>query len=602
MIKYYTIVFFVFLAGILQGQNRNFFEDTWQAKNFSIPTNYTLSTFTNAQVDATVNVFLNDSIRKITPVVLGVNTTFRSGSSMLNRVPLYEKSGWGTYRFPAGSGSNLYFWDGNIPSSFAIPTNPINGLQGNKLKPADFASFINTTGAQGTVVVNYFFARYGVTPQGTRDARVQQAADYAAAFVHKMNIELDAGIKYWEIGNECYGQWEHGWVVNNDTIDGTEYAEDFAVFAQTMKAVDPSIKVGAVLGWNKPTWNNEVIAGVKDVADFVIIHQYFTNHSPTVSQLRASISRIQGDANTVNDLTVNVAGKPPGYFPLAMTEYNTRGDYTTTMLNALLTVEMIGEQIKHGIPMAARWVGEWGWSSDTKGTIAKDDDPNQAPYTPRQAYMAYRYYDLYFGDYLLNANSSSNDIKVYASRFSNGKIGVSIINYSATDTNVAISINDLPQNLDLTEAYWYEIYADNINPGNQKFYINGETSITAGGGPEDFENVLPYRAAVTNNNPIFTAKKYSMNFIVFDTNNTNNIEVNNGNDDFTVYPNPFHNEIIVKGKQKIKNLKVYNLDGKLLYDINNPDDIINLDKLRSAWYFLHIHTDKDKTIKRIVKL
>ena len=51
---------------------------------------------------------------------------------------------------------------------------------------------------------------------------LQTAASYAASFVRHMNQTLGANIKYWEVGNENYGPWQAGYIVNGDTIDGTK--------------------------------------------------------------------------------------------------------------------------------------------------------------------------------------------------------------------------------------------------------------------------------------------------------------------------------------------------------------------------------------------
>ena len=83
---------------------------------------------------------------------------------------IYKPSGWGTYRFPAGSGSNEYFFDGvlpnsadihpvklknNIPSGASETISFIDGTKNNNFKPAQFANFIQDVGGEATVVVNY---------------------------------------------------------------------------------------------------------------------------------------------------------------------------------------------------------------------------------------------------------------------------------------------------------------------------------------------------------------------------------------------------------------------------------------------------------------
>ena len=44
-----------------------------------------------------------------------------------------------------------------------------------------------------------------------------------------MNQNLNANIKYWEVGNENYGPWQAGYVVNGDTINGSKYGDIFNV-------------------------------------------------------------------------------------------------------------------------------------------------------------------------------------------------------------------------------------------------------------------------------------------------------------------------------------------------------------------------------------
>ncbi len=73
---------------------------------------------------------------------------------------------------------------------------------------------------------------------------------------------------YWEISNEAYLR-----------SNGTEYAAIFIQFAQAMKAVDPSIQIGAVVV-NDSTggdWNRALMDGLKSSPskpDFWVVHQY----------------------------------------------------------------------------------------------------------------------------------------------------------------------------------------------------------------------------------------------------------------------------------------------------------------------------------------
>ena len=56
-----------------------------------------------------------------------------------------------------------------------------------------------------------------------------------------------------------------------------------------MKAVDPTIKIG-VVGYQKPksnkqvtkNWNKEVIPEIIDIADFYILHDYYTKYGAII--------------------------------------------------------------------------------------------------------------------------------------------------------------------------------------------------------------------------------------------------------------------------------------------------------------------------------
>ena len=52
-------------------------------------------------------------------------------------------------------------------------------------------------------------------------------------------------LRYWEVGNENYGTWEAD--NNARPHDPVTYANRFREYWRQMKAVDPSIKIGAVV-------------------------------------------------------------------------------------------------------------------------------------------------------------------------------------------------------------------------------------------------------------------------------------------------------------------------------------------------------------------
>ncbi len=601
-----------------------FFDLNWKSKTFSIPATTTLSVMpTTGSATAVVTLAVTDTLGKVLPTQLGTNTTFRSNnttSKIIDRVGLYKSSGMGTFRYPAGSGSNIFFWDGVAPTNLlqykdddgiAKTLSPIIGTNPNTLTPALFVKFKEAVGVEANVNVNYFYARYGTTPEDTRigataeskrAARVKQAADYAAAFVKYMNIDLKANIKYWEVGNECYGNWEHGYNINGSIVTGKEYGEDFNVFVAAMKAVDPTIKIGAIVisGTNSGdiNWSSGVLQQVKNTADFLVMHEYFARIG-TVQDVMNSPSGLTTDVTLMKDWVVQYAGKPRDYFPIALTEFNTQNQLNSTnMANGLLFTQLIGEVMKNQIGLATSWVNEWNGGGtipevNTHGLLTIND-PRQAIYTPRSTFFPYYFYSKYFGSHILKASSNKSNVKVYASGFKDKELGIVLVNIGATDELVDLNIDATKYNT----AYWHEMYALNVNSENSKFYINGQTSTTTGGGPVNFEAVPAYQSEYKANS-LVKIKPYSSTYIAF----VNKSALATGDfqdvkNSVKVYPNPSKDGHF--NLSKTSNWEVYSVLGIKLKSGNSNQ--VDLSDLAKGSYILKVSSlGSSQSIKLIKK-
>ena len=64
---------------------------------------------------------------------------------------------------------------------------------------------------------------------------MNDAAEYAAAWVHEVNIKNQLGIKFWEIGNENWGKWQAGYnVKERGIIDPKKYGQHCRIFIEKM--------------------------------------------------------------------------------------------------------------------------------------------------------------------------------------------------------------------------------------------------------------------------------------------------------------------------------------------------------------------------------
>ncbi len=120
----------------------------------------------------------------------------------------------------------------------------------------EFLAWLKKTGSNAMFTVNF--------GSGTPEE--------AAAWVKHTNVDKKAGILYWEVGNEVYGNW-HPYYEKYGKDGGTIYGKRARKFIEAMKKVDPTIKV-AVLGVLDGAWNDNVLKETADIADGIIVHHY----------------------------------------------------------------------------------------------------------------------------------------------------------------------------------------------------------------------------------------------------------------------------------------------------------------------------------------
>lgn len=441
-----------------------------------------LSPIAVAAQTATIRIDATSGGRSIDERVLGTNlpawlnptnfgnTTFRTRT---------VASGATVIRIPGGSWSNYYDW-------LACERNG-QGIDSNAecywpwaSRPSDFIDFLQATGNE---------VMYTVNQNGT----AKEAAALVAFFNGDVNdsrvIGIDVrgrdwltvghwarlrrdngnpeplGIKLWEVGNEIYGGdadsgndcvpwgWENVW-----TCDGTEYAngmgsgnnrkEGYLDFRNAMRAVDSTIKVGAVgvpvqSDWNN--WGNEVIAAAGNVMDFYSIHQYAYFNPPAsyqeaLAQPHGIWADMMQDVQTAFDR--HAGGRR---VPIAVTEYNLfsvqeqdTGDWMSRAVNALFMADTLGQMMTNGFAMANQWDlahGEGG--SPTGYGLMRADT---FAYSPQ--YFVFPLWSR-FGDEMLPVTSSlaaDTTLSVYAGR-DGATLTVLAINKTGDAISSAISVD-----------------------------------------------------------------------------------------------------------------------------------------------------------------
>ncbi|HEX5323441.1 MAG TPA: hypothetical protein VFW40_06615, partial [Capsulimonadaceae bacterium] len=199
---------------------------------------------------------------------------------------LIKGAGIKILRYPGGSYADLYHWQTNSATK---------GLDANIQPQDNFENFMKLCGAsQATPLIT---VNYGSNIDGTGGGDPSEAARW----VRYANVTKKWKVKYWEIGNEIYGNGEYGatWEQDNHApypanpndnnkvrkgdprLSPTTYGRNVVAFATAMKAQDPTIKIGVVLtvpgDWPDgvdPDWNSHVLTECGPYIDFVVLHKY----------------------------------------------------------------------------------------------------------------------------------------------------------------------------------------------------------------------------------------------------------------------------------------------------------------------------------------
>ena len=176
-------------------------------------------------------------------------------------------------RWPGGNVAQDYHWFYGIgPRDERITWQNLSWK--NEPEPGDFGTdefvlFARALGTEPSITVNVeglgataveaaAWVEYCNGPATSTQGAIRAANGHRAPF----------GVKFWEVGNEIWGNWVRG------HSDAATYARNYNRYAQAMRAVDPSIKLIAV-GDNDMNWNRTVLREAGRNIDYLAIHHYY---------------------------------------------------------------------------------------------------------------------------------------------------------------------------------------------------------------------------------------------------------------------------------------------------------------------------------------
>ena len=423
---------------------------------------------------ATVNA--RSCVGKFSPIAVGLNSAAWDGDLVDARLPdLLRPTGAQALRYPGGSTADNYHWLSNAPDDPG---------QGGTVPDATFDAFMSVaaaTGAQAMITVNY--------GSGTE----QEAADwvrYANRGGRRYKGPVPTypgasakghayGIRYWEVGNELYGDGTYGatWEVNHKSHDPATYAQGVVSYSAAMKAVDPSIRVGAVLtapgnwpdGQTSATsprpWNDTVLPIACGAVDFVVVHWY--PQGPTGESDAALLtSPQQGESTSVSytpgipsmvatlrALLAEHCGSHADAVQIMVTETNSvsynPGKQTTSLVDALYLADAMMTWFENGVANVDWWAihnspfdgnvdpalyGNYGFGD--YGILSVGDTtpggavepPLNTPFPTYYGLRMLSYLGHHAEDSMLQTTSSNPLVSVHAVRHEDGTIGLMLVN------------------------------------------------------------------------------------------------------------------------------------------------------------------------------
>jgi len=526
---------------------QGFFLNDWQARTFTPPASQAADKPTGS-TSITATADFSQVVSKVSKYMFGNNMNpFTGQFTDAGTVNNLKNLSPNIIRAPGGSLSDVYFW--NAPSGghpADVPAELLNAdgtpnantgyWSGNvtaswSITLDNYYALLQKINSTGIITVNYAYARYGTGP-----TPVQTAAHLAADWVR-----YDKGrTKYWEIGNECYGNWEACYRIdvtkNQDgqpaIITGDLYGKQFLVFADSMRnaaaQIGVSIQIGAVLhetpddnsGVSVNNWNPGVLGEIGNSADFFIVHNYYTNDGQNSSAITIFNTASTSSFNLMNFVKAAMQTAGVTQKPVALTEWNifsTGSQQQISSVAGVHAVMVLGETIKDQYGEASRWDLANGWSTASPGDdqgLFSYGQPNVPDFTPRPAFYYMYYFQKFFGDRMISSSvTGSSSIVSYASSFSSGQAGMILVNTSESDETVNVNFQNYYTG---SNYYYYTLHGGTDNGDfSGQVLVNGNGPSIGYGGPANYAS-LPANSTSTTGGIKVTVPARGVVFLVVD--------------------------------------------------------------------------------------
>ncbi|MDG4797904.1 cellulose binding domain-containing protein [Micromonospora sp. WMMD1082] len=387
-----------------------------------------------AAAPVTVTVNARAGLATMPDTALGVNhAIWDSRLGTTETSDLLREAGVQMLRYPGGSYADIYHWaDHTAPGGYVAPNTDFD----------TFMAGVRRTGAQPMIIANY----------GT--GTPQEAADW----VRYANVTKGYGARYWTVGNENYGNGHYGadWEADHHPDKSPTYYANLVVeYADAMKAVDPTIKVGAVLtmpanwpdgltaGDDPGPWNQTVLSIAGPKIDFVDVHWY---PGGSAAESLPRTSHITDAVHLLRQQITRYAGPNAARIGISLTEVNVTSSGMTSQPAALFLADAYSGllasgvftvhwwNVRNGIGTVSTVAGQTDYNDFgmlSSGTCTPDGSVCEPPAdTPFASYYGMSMMSLFAttGDQFIRAGSDQPLVGAHAVRRANGEVAVLLVN------------------------------------------------------------------------------------------------------------------------------------------------------------------------------
>ena len=308
-----------------------------------------------------VSINILKEIKVLNGNEVGINLNYLMDDSYLpgltynSTIKSLKEAGVKFLRYPGGEKSDNYLFS-ESPYDKAMPAAAycnwpstesrfFNSDKSAKPDVLDFDEFmIMCEQLQATpLVVVAYDAIYSTSSCGSHPTR-EQLIKNAMEWVRYANIKKKHNVKYWMIGNESWNSPDY-----NGKVTPQEYAVDIAQFADSMRSIDPSIKI--IANGRNDWWETLLQSNAASKIDYLALSNYLPSGINSYETYSTNKYGINQEANLAITAISNFASPTDkDRIAVIVSEYNSidwTGGWTNenNLGHALCNFQMLADAI-----------------------------------------------------------------------------------------------------------------------------------------------------------------------------------------------------------------------------------------------------------------